>query len=190
MTIEEITQVLAVAAAVDSRAPQPHPDVLRVWQALLADVPVQAAERAVQEHYRRSRETITPADIVDAWKAQRARERDLEVARELRPVAPPEVGERGMLRAVGELAAAKALRAGRSADEAEDAREIAEGELGARRLWSRVRCPHCAAAPKSRCSRPGARGVRVERSTPHPSRVAAAMEVSVTESRPVSHLSE
>lgn len=183
MNTEEITHVLAVASAVDSRAPQPHPHVLSVWAGLLDDVPVRAAERAVREHYRRSRETITPADIVEAWKSWRADESAKRTALEERAareraVARPEIGERGMLRLVGELAAAKALRAGGSVEEAEEARETAEGELGARRLWSRVPCPWCKAPVKARCTRPGERGSTVERTTPHHARVEAAMSPS------------
>lgn len=185
MNRNDISHVLTVASFVDQRAPQADPDVLRVWHAMLEDVPVHVAERAVREHYRRSRETITPADIVEAWRAEK--QRQLPLAEVLpQPIAAPEVGARGMLRVVGELAAAKALRAGGSQVEAEEARGVAEGELEARRRWSTVRCPHCRAAAGSRCTRPGGLGGPVERTSPHPSRVEAAMEVVVTESRSIS----
>lgn len=182
MNITDVGDVLTIASFVDQRAPQADPDVLRTWHAILEDVPVDAAERAVHAHYRRSRETITPADIVEAWRAEK--QRQLPLAEVLpQPIAAPGVGARGMLRVVGELAAAKALRAGLGQDEAEDARGVAEGELEARRRWSTVRCPFCGSAPGSRCTQPDGSRRRVERTSPHPSRVEAAM--AVTEPRPI-----
>lgn len=158
MTREEVAQLLAAAAAIDPMAPQPGELVLRIWTGMLADVPMSAAERAMWAHYRQTRDTIRPADIVNWWREQR---RHAPEHRE-RPPVDPEVAERGMARVLAALGAAKGL------DE-----DAAESEALARRAVRSVSCPHCKAGVGQPCVQPTT-GQVLRRRGAHPAREEAA----------------
>ncbi|GGU73518.1 hypothetical protein GCM10010178_76370 [Lentzea flava] len=51
---------------------------VRTWAHVLDDVPYSAAENALREHYRRSTETVMPADIVESWRAARREDAERE----------------------------------------------------------------------------------------------------------------
>jgi hypothetical protein len=161
----EVSQLLAAAGAVDPKAPQPGELVLRIWTAMLVDIPMAAAERAVVDWYRTNRETIQPADIVNWYRDRRRYEME---QREL-PPADPEVITAGVDRAISALAQRKAIRAG---EDPGAALEVAEGDAGARRSLRSVACPHCRARPGQPCT--GPRGEPLTKTVAHDSRVQLA----------------
>ncbi|PXY20343.1 hypothetical protein BAY59_31390 [Prauserella coralliicola] len=161
MTREEVAQLLAAAATIDPRAPQPGELVLRIWTGMLADVPMKAAERALWAHYRQTRETIQPADIVNWWREQR---RHAPEERE-RPPFDPELIHRGVDRVMAALAARKGLEL-----------EAAESEAGARRLLRSVECPHCKASIGQPCV--SYDGRPLTKRPAHPAREDAALAAS------------
>lgn len=168
MTREEVAQLLAAASTVDPRMSQPGELVLRMWTGMLENIPMQAAEQALWHHYRHSRETIRPADIVE-WHRERRRH---EPERRERPPFDPDKIHAGVDRAIAALAERKAIAAGTDPGEAAD---IAEGEAGARRMVLSVPCtwPPCKAAVGSPCVGPD--GSPLKKAAAHECREKAAL---------------
>lgn len=86
MTPEEMFQVLSAAAAYDARlTPPSKADAMaraRAWAAAVPDgLPVELAMETVVKHYARTRDQIMPADLNEAYRVRRDRERgELEAA--------------------------------------------------------------------------------------------------------------
>lgn len=169
----ETAELLTAAKILDSRFVEPDDGgfVIRLWHRALDDVPMHAAEEAMREYYRSSqyretRDSISPADIVQWWRDRRRYEME---QRELPPVNPSVITA-GVDRAVAALAQRKAIRAG---EDPGTALEIAEGEAGARRALRSVACPHCRAKPGQPCT--GPRGEPLTKTEAHDARIQAAM---------------
>jgi hypothetical protein len=168
----ETARLLTAAKVLDSRFVEPDDGgfVIRLWHRSLDDVPMEAAEEALRDYYRSSqyretRDSISPADIVQWWRDRR---RYAAVDRDRPPVDPATITA-GVDRAVAELAATKAIRAG---EDPGTALEIAEGDAGARRALRSVACPHCRARPGEPCT--GPRGTPLVKTEAHDSRIQAA----------------
>jgi len=147
----EVGRLLTAAKVLDPKMPQPDAQgfVLRLWTKALHDVPMAAAEEALQEYYRSAkyrehRDPISPADIVQ-W--HRDRRRYAADQRQLEPVVPALIHQ-GVDKVFAELARRKAVEAG---EDAEMAVEIADGETAIRREYQSRKCKHCGAAPGCRC---------------------------------------
>lgn len=168
----ETAQLLTAAKVLDSRFVEPDDGgfVIRLWYRALDDVPMPAAEEALREYYRsaryrETRDSISPADIVQWWRDRRRYEME---QRELPPVNPTVITA-GVDRAMAALAAKKAIKAG---EDPGTALEIAEGDAGARRALRAVACPHCRARPGEPCT--GPRGTPLVKTEAHDSRIQAA----------------
>lgn len=169
----ETAELLTAAKILDSRFVEPDDGgfVIRLWHRTLDDVPMHAAEEAMREYYRSSqyretRDSISPADIVQWWRDRR---RYAAVDRD-RPPVNPEAIAAGVDQAMAALAARKAIRAG---EDPSTALEIAAGDAGARRALRSVACPHCRARPGQPCI--GPRGNPLTKTEAHDSRIQAAM---------------
>jgi len=160
----ETGRFLAMAIVLDPKMPQPDDQgfMRRLWTRQLADVPFDAADRALQayyksERYAQNRETISPADVVLWWNARR-RPTDQErtgtdARRELpRPSFDAQRIRDGVDRVLAALAEAKAVRNG---EDPLDAADMAEGETAYRRMVLARPCPHCKAGVAKPCVRPG-----------------------------------
>lgn len=187
MNITEIGRLLTIIAELDQKMPEPdeHGFMQRLWAGLLDDVPFDAAQRAVKAYYRsdlyvQTRNLVSPADIVQWWNARRRpneAERSGANAATRREIPPPPVDpdviRRGVTLAIGELAAAKALRRG---EDPEDARAVAEGNREVRRLTMASKCDFCGAQPEQPCTKT-LRGKQVE-VPPHSVRGSVVTESS------------
>lgn len=86
MTPEEMFQVLSTAAAYDARlTPPTKADAMvraRAWAAAVPEaMPVDLAMETVVKHYSRTRDQIMPADLNEAYRIRRDRDRaELEAA--------------------------------------------------------------------------------------------------------------
>lgn len=170
LTREQVVDLLSVAAAYDSR--KPNPDTVLAWTeaAGRGRWDYQGALTAIHEHYAESAEWIMPAHITTRLKAVRQQ--------------PPHLPtQRDPLAVEGYDRPRRQLPAQRQADPAHVRSVMADlaREMG----WEQrdrplheqlsVRCPHCHATPGQKCTRP-TRGGRVELDAPHPARIEAAEE--------------
>jgi hypothetical protein len=178
MTAQECAQLIGVAAAADNRVPQPSPEMLKVWWAILRRVPAEAGLQAIadwygSERYRESRESITPADIAGWWRDRR---RHAEERREAPPV-DVELIRSGVDRVFAALAARKALAAGLDAETAVD---VADSEAQSRRLMRSVPCPWepCRAPVTRPCV--GPRGVPLSGDQVHDLRRQSALDTAAS----------
>lgn len=179
-----VGRALAMAASLDPRMPKSDPDGLirSTWIAALHDVPADAVQRAVVEHYRsdryaQKRETVSPADIVQWWNARRpptegertglnrATRRELPAA----DVDPQRIHD-GYDQVMTALGAAKAVRRG---EDPELAVEVAQGEVGVRRVFLSRACSYCGAREGSPCVVP-ATGQALTKTPAHDARMRAA----------------
>lgn len=188
----EVGRLLMAAKILDPKMPEADDDgvVLSLWHDQLSDIPNDVAEATLKAHYRSefyrdTRESISPADIVQAYLDQRraasataeaVRERQIELMRRDNPAYRPQPIDAdrihdGVDRALSGLVARRAITAGADPDEAS---AVAEGEAGMRRLVQSVPCPHpsCHAGAGQRCLGPG--GKPLTKTFAHPSRVDAA----------------
>lgn len=188
----EVGRLLMAAKILDPKMVEPDEDgiVVGLWLKQLADIPNESAEATLEayyrsEFYRDTRESISPADIVQAYLDQRraasataeaVRERQIELMRRDNPAYRPQPIDAsrihdGVDRALSGLVARKAITAGADPGEAS---AVAEGEAGMRRLVQSVPCPHpsCHADAGQRCVGPG--GKPLTKTFAHPSRVDAA----------------
>lgn len=166
----ETSQLLTAAKVLDPRFVEPDDDgfVLRLWHRSLDDVPMEAAEEALREYYRspqyrETRDSISPADIVQWHKDRRRYAYEIE----RKPVVPEQI-HAGVDRVFAALAERKALAAGEDPDMALD---IAEGETAVRREYRARKCGHCGAEPGQPCV--DHRGRPLTKSPAHDSRMAA-----------------
>lgn len=179
-----VGRALAMAASLDPRMPRSDPDGLirSTWVTALHDVPAEAVQRAVVEHYRsdryaQRRETIAPADVVQWWNARRpptagertglnrATRRELPAA----DVDPQRIHD-GYDQVMTALGAAKAVRRG---EDQELAVEIAQGEVGVRREFRSRPCSYCGVGAGEACVVP-ATGRPLTRTPAHDARINAA----------------
>ncbi|WP_410652088.1 hypothetical protein [Amycolatopsis sp. cmx-4-54] len=172
MNRTEVTQILAAASAVDQYAPQPDELVLRIWESMLGDIPMAAAEKALVEHYRETKATITPADIAGWYRNRRRYASPTHVS----PPADPETIRNGVDRVFTALAARKAIAAAERTGSELDLDEVeqaVEANIAARRSWRSVACPvvWCKAAPQEPCT---SRGKPLTKEPCHPTRMDAA----------------
>lgn len=171
MNRQEVTHILAAASAVDQYAPQPDELVLRIWESMLGDIPMAAAEKALVEHYRETSKTITPADIAGWYRNRRRYASPTHVS----PPADPEVIRNGIDRALTALAARKAIAAAGPGVEVDlaEVEQAVEANIAARRSWRSVACPvvWCKAAPQEPCT---SRGKPLTKEPCHPTRMDAA----------------
>lgn len=185
MNETETGRFLAMVAALDPKMPQPDSQgfMRALWTRQLAEVPFEAADRAMQayyasERYLASREPISVADVIQWWNARRRpndRERTPHQAI-TRASFDPELIHDGVDRVLAAIKRGKAERAGADPDEAA---AQAEGETAARRIVLAVPCPHCHAAVGRPCARVGrSEQQRVELRRYHPSRLDAAHEAA------------
>lgn len=176
MNRAEVTQILAAASAVDQYAPQPDELVLRIWESMLADIPMAAAERALVEHYRSTSKTITPADIA-GWYRDRRR---YATPKHVSPPADPETIRAGVDRVFTALAARKAIAAAeRTGDEVDlvEVEQAVEADVAARRSVRSVPCRHCHAPAFEPCT---SNGKPLTKSPAHPVRVDDAFAAMAT----------
>lgn len=183
----EAGRMLLMAISLDPKMPQPDDAgfIRRVWGKALHDVPADAGKAAVvayyrSDHYAQTRETISPADIVQWWNARR-RPTESERAgvpatsRRALPAPPPDPDRimAGVALCRSTLAVAKGVKP-----------DVAEGDAAATRLLRSVTCPHCHAQPGERCT--GLHGAPLTKTEAHPSRIAAAhgRHVAVTPRKP------
>jgi hypothetical protein len=173
MNRTDVAAMLGAASAVDPKLPQPDPDVLTMWTAILDDVPAAVAADAVREHYRRHGETIMPADIVEHWRTVRrdAAERQHNTAIRARARRLDDTGLHAIRSGITRVTAAFATA--RGTDPAH-----AEGEADARRAYLAVPCPYCHAQPGNHCTGPGGRPLR--KTPAHPGRIDTAFTASTT----------
>lgn len=177
MNRQEVTELLASAAAVDQYAPQPGELVLRIWESLLADIPAEAAEKALVAHYRETSKTITPADIAGWFRNRRRYASPTRKA----PPADPETIRTGVDRVFTALAAKKAISAAERTGTEVDLVEVeqaVEADVAARRSVRSVPCRHCHAPAFEPCT---SNGRPLTKSPAHPVRVDdafAAMSAS------------
>lgn len=156
MNRAEVATLLGAASAVDPKVPQPDPDVLIMWAGILGDVPADIAGAAVREHYRRSGETVMPADIVEHWRTVRRDATEHKHAAELRARSAE---QRRYLSGIrdGVARCVTALAIARGADP-----EHAEAEAEARRAYLAVACRWCKARPGAPCVGPGSKPLTKE----------------------------
>jgi hypothetical protein len=64
MTLDEMAQLLAVAAEIDPRVVPTREKVL-AWHQLVGDLDARDAAQALTAHYRGSRESVMPADLIE-----------------------------------------------------------------------------------------------------------------------------
>lgn len=184
----EAGRMLLMAISLDPKMPQPDDAgfIRGVWAAALHDVPADAGQRAVVAYYRsdnyaQTRETISPADIVQWWNARR-RPTEAERAgvpassrREL-PAAPVDPARitAGVTLVRSALAVAKGVDP-----------DVAQGDADATRLVRSVPCPHCRARPGLPCT--GPRGNPLTKVEAHDSRiqVATGRQVEVAARNPL-----
>lgn len=73
MTPDYIPELIAKIALADPRVRREDPierrAQLQMWAGILADVPLEFAVHAAQDHYANSQWPITPGDIASRWKA-------------------------------------------------------------------------------------------------------------------------
>ena len=81
MTLEEVIDLLADAAAFDRRNIGENDSV--AWYAAIGDLPFADAQAAVIAHYRESREFIMPADVRSRVKRKQRDEADRGRIREI-----------------------------------------------------------------------------------------------------------
>lgn len=195
----EVGQLLAMAITLDQRMPEPDEDgfMRRLWATMLHDVPRELGQRALVEYYRgdryaQTRESITPADIVQ-WSLPRQKpegaggpagglvvhDAEKRAPRKALEVDPQRIRD-GYDRVIAEWQGRKAIRRG---DDPEFAMDIAQGEVAARRAFLSRPCSHCGAAEGSPCVSP-ATGMRLTKSPAHDARLRAA-EVAAAASREV-----
>lgn len=189
----EVGQVLAMAITLDPKMPEPDVDgfMRRLWTAALHDVPAELGQRAVVEYYRsdryaQTRETISPADIVQ-WSnghrrpTERERSGENAATKRSRPRLPadPELIHAGVDRVIAALRQRRAIAAG---EEPEMAVAIAEGEAVVRRDYRSRRCGHCQALEGQPCV--DHRGRPLTKSAAHDARIQAA-EVAARAGRDV-----
>lgn len=124
-----VAVVLGKAALVDKSTPKPDPHVLDAWAEIFADagyvITVEAALRAVTEHYGEEHRSLMPADVV----ARARRFCRPDNTRRAAPLALPSRFEsdadradriaRGAAQVRDELARRRADKAARAAEEAE-----------------------------------------------------------------------
>lgn len=198
MNETETGRFLAMVIALDPKMPQPDGQgfMRKLWARQLAEVPFDAADRAMQayyssERYLEKRETISPADVVQWWNARR-RPNDRERAGTAAPRALPRATfdprrlRDGVDRVLAAMARGKAERAGTNQA---DATDEADGEVAYRRMVLAVDCPHCRAPAGRPCVRIGR---SVDTQVPlrryHPSRVDRSQSrtpaATAPESRP------
>ncbi|MGH7743959.1 MAG: zinc finger domain-containing protein [Candidatus Dormibacteria bacterium] len=183
MNETETGRFLTMVITLDPKMPQPDTQgfMRKLWARQLAEVPFEAADRAMQAYYRsdryvQNREPISPGDVVQWWNARRRpndRERRGGESRVL-PRASFDLNQlhAGVDRCITALAESKAVKDG--ADIA-DAADIAEGDAAARRSVLAVACPHCKASSGLSCMRVGSKiDERVPLQGYHPSRVELA----------------
>ena len=172
----EAGRMLLMAISLDPKMPQPDDAgfIRKTWATTLWDVPAEAGQRAVidyyrSDHYAQTRETISPADIVQWWNARRRpneMERSGETAATRRALPAPPVDPTRI--AAGVTLTRTALSVAKDVDP-----DVAEGDAEARRLVRSVACPHCQARPGLPCT--GPRGNPLTKVEAHDSRVQAAM---------------
>lgn len=183
----EAGRFLTMAIMIDPKMPQPDEEgvMRRLWAGLLADVPAEAAGRALRafytgERYLVHREPISPADVIQWWNARRRPSDTERRGSDVRELPRPEFdavrNRRGLDGAVAYLASQRALAAG--ADDSEAA-EVARVEQVERRTVRSVPCPHCHVGVGVGCVVVG-RGERRLRH-PHPSRLVAAQQIPIGE---------
>lgn len=163
---QEVGRVLAFVATVDQRMPSDEDGfVLRVWARLLAEVPFEHAQRAVEEwytsdRYSQTRESITPADIVQRTKGWTRTPGGGPAGglvtndsgpRQLKPVFDPQRHHDGVDQVFAALAERKAIGRG---EEPGTAADIAQGESAARRSYLSRPCPWCGAGVSEACVSP------------------------------------
>jgi len=170
----EVATLLGAASAVDPKVPQPDPDVLTMWAAILDDVPAKVAADAVRAHYRHHAGTIMPADIVEHWRIARrdAAERRQRAELTARPRRLDDTALHAIRAGIARVTAA--LAAARGIDLTH-----AETDADARRTWLAVPCPYCDARPNNRCAGPGGRPLA--RSPAHPARLDLAFAATTTQ---------
>lgn len=146
----ETGDLLTAAKILDPRFVEPDDEniVLRLWHRALHDVPMQAAEEAMAEYYRsaryrETRDSISPADIVQWHKDRRRYEYEIDRT----PVKPDQI-HAGVGRVFAALAERKAIKSG---EDPEMAIDIADGETSVRRDYRSRRCGHCGASPGLPC---------------------------------------
>ena len=87
MTGDEVGKLLGLMALADNRKP-PEDDegraaMIAFWLSMIGDLAYADAARAVQEHYRETREWIMPSDVRQRVKAMRAARLNVT------PIPPP-----------------------------------------------------------------------------------------------------
>jgi hypothetical protein len=172
----EVAQLLGIASTLDNRISAGSKMQVRTWSHVLDDVPYPVAERALREHYRRSTDTIMPADIVEHWRITRREVAERRHHAELRAhTRPRQLDEAARLRVIraGIARVTAALAITRGLDP-----EHAQAEADSRRAWLAVPCPHCHASPDHPCTGPGGRPLR--KTPAHPTRLDAARTTSHT----------
>lgn len=172
MNESETGRFLAMVATLDPKMPKADAQgfMRKVWTRQLADVPFEAADRAMQayysgERYLNHREVISPADVVQWWNARRRpNERELtgtSPQRALpRPALDPELIRTGVDRVLTALIGTKV--------------EDAPQRVAQRRTARSVSCPYCDAPAGSACVRARSEEAHIEMRNHHPSRVEAA----------------
>lgn len=172
MNAAEIAQLLGIASALDNRISAGSKMQVRTWSHVLDDVPYQVAEQALRAHYRRSTDTIMPADVVEHWRTTRREVAEQRHNAELR-AQPRQLDEAARLRIIraGIARVTAALAITRGLDPAR-----AQAEAAARRAWLAVACPHCHARPDHPCTGSGGRPLR--KTCAHPARLDAARTTS------------
>jgi hypothetical protein len=167
----EIAQLLGIASTLDNRISAGSKMQVRTWSHVLDDVPYPVAERALREHYRRSTDTIMPADIVEYSRTIRRETAERRHNAELRRAhtKPRQLDEATRLRiiraGIARVTAALAITRG-------VAPEYAEAEADARRAYLAIPCPYCRAQPGNGCTGPGGRPLT--KTPAHPARLDAA----------------
>lgn len=149
----------------------------KLWTRQLGEIPFAAADRAMQayyssERYLTTRDTISPADVVQWWNARRRpneRERAGSGARRAlpRPTLDPQRLRAGIDQVLTALIGTKS-------DDA--AQQVAE-----RRTARSVACPHCEAPAGRACVRSARGESRTEMRNHHPSRVEASRGSAVSD---------
>jgi hypothetical protein len=167
----EVAHLLGIASTLDNRVSAESKMQVRVWAHVLDDVPFDVAEHALREHYRRSTETIMPANIVEYRRTARRVTAEQRHNAELRAhTRPRQLDEAAQLRAIrsGIARVTAALAITRGIDP-----EYAEAEADARRAYLAVACPYCRAQPGNHCTGPGGRPLT--KTPAHPARLDAAL---------------
>lgn len=85
MTPADAGRLLAIAASVDNR--KPDPDAALAWSVMLDGYRFEDCRDVIVEHYRRSREWLMPSDIINAVR----RLRDKRLAEAPAPIPPPDL---------------------------------------------------------------------------------------------------